>query len=129
MSTIKAGHEEEYRNNDVPDTTTMRESEHIQAAIAFGEEETKLSLPQLMRLYYPAALWSMALSSALIMEGMDTGLVSLKNSHWYIQLISQVNNFFAQTAYKAKFGVSVNGAAPAIPADWSVPLIIESAQD
>lgn len=57
-----------------------RESDLVQAAIAAGDAETKLPLKQLIRIYYPAALWSMALSAALIMDGMDTGLVS--NCPW-----------------------------------------------
>lgn len=54
------------------------ESDLVQRAIAAGDAETKLPLRQLVKIYYPAALWSMALSAALIMDGMDTGLVSLK---------------------------------------------------
>jgi hypothetical protein len=53
---------------------TSAESSMVQNAIAFGEAETKLPLRQLARLYAPAALWSMVLSTALIMDGMDTGL-------------------------------------------------------
>jgi hypothetical protein len=56
------------------------QSAQVQAAIAAGEAETKLPLSQLFKIYYPAALWSMALSAALVMDGMDTGLVCVRSS-------------------------------------------------
>lgn len=63
------------------DDPTLARSEQVQAAIAAGDAETKLPLSKLIKIYYPAALWSMALSSALIMDGMDTGLVSAALPH------------------------------------------------
>lgn len=54
-----------------------RESDMIEAAIAVGEEETRLSLKALFRIHGRAAMWSMLLSLALVMEGMDVGLVSI----------------------------------------------------
>lgn len=64
-----------------PTLITMHEADMVQAAIAAGDAETKLPLKTLIRIYYPAALWSMALSAALVMDGMDTGLVR----HIYLQ--------------------------------------------
>ncbi|TPX06797.1 uncharacterized protein E0L32_002293 [Thyridium curvatum] len=63
--------------------------ELIEAAIATGEEETQLPRKELFRRYWPAAVYSMLLSMALIMEGMDVGLI---------------NNFFAHPAYLRRFG-------------------------
>lgn len=71
-------------SQDVLDPTNdkeYRESDMIEAAIALGEEETKLSLRELFRIHGKAALWSMGLSLALVMEGMDVGLVSTFIGH------------------------------------------------
>lgn len=54
----------------------FRESDMIEAAIATGEEETRLGLRGLFKIHGKAAMWSMLLSLALVMEGMDVGLVS-----------------------------------------------------
>lgn len=62
-------------DKDISATTHVAQSAQVQAAIAAGDAETKLPLSQLFKIYYPAALWSMALSAALVMDGMDTGLV------------------------------------------------------
>jgi hypothetical protein len=48
----------------------------IDAAIAVAEYEKTLSFSQIFKLYWKGAVWSIVLSLALIMEGMDTGLVS-----------------------------------------------------
>ena len=63
-------------NGDNVVDPTLADADLVQSAITAGEAETKLSLRTLMRIHYPAALWSMALSAALVMDGMDTGLVS-----------------------------------------------------
>jgi SP family general alpha glucoside:H+ symporter-like MFS transporter len=49
----------------------------IDAAIAVAEYEKTLSFSQIFKLYWKGAVWSIVLSLALVMEGMDTGLVSL----------------------------------------------------
>ena len=49
----------------------------IEEALALREEESKLGLLQLFKLYYPGAIYGLLLSVALVMEGYDTGLVSL----------------------------------------------------
>ena len=53
---------------DVQHTTLIEE------ALALREEESKLGLWQLVKLYYPGMIFSMLLTLALVMEGMDTGL-------------------------------------------------------
>lgn len=63
--------------------------ELIEAAVATGDAEALLPLRELFRLYWPAAVYSMLLSLALVMEGMDVGLI---------------NNFFAHSAYLDRFG-------------------------
>lgn len=63
--------------------------ELIDAAVATSEAETLLPRKELFKRYWPAAVYSMLLSLALVMEGMDVGLI---------------NNFFAHPAYLARFG-------------------------
>lgn len=40
------------------------------------EAESKMGFRRVFRLYYRAALWSAMLSTALVMEGYDVGIVS-----------------------------------------------------
>ncbi|CZS95258.1 related to alpha-glucoside transport protein [Rhynchosporium agropyri] len=63
--------------------------ELIEAAVARDEEEARLPKKELFKRYAPAVAFSMLLSLALVMEGMDVGLI---------------NNFFALPAYLRKFG-------------------------
>jgi len=63
--------------------------ELIEAAVATNDEEASLPKKELFRRYAPATAFSMLLSLALVMEGMDVGLV---------------NNLFAQPSYLRKFG-------------------------
>ncbi|KAF7550503.1 hypothetical protein G7Z17_g5669 [Cylindrodendrum hubeiense] len=65
------------------------EVELIEAAVAATDAETLLPRKELFKRYWPAAVYSMLLSLALVMEGMDVGLI---------------NNFFAHPAYLARFG-------------------------
>ncbi|KAK0386977.1 hypothetical protein NLU13_5291 [Sarocladium strictum] len=61
----------------------------IEAAAQASDEESRLSRKELFSRYRPAVIYSALLSLALVMEGMDVGLV---------------NNFFGQDAYIRKFG-------------------------
>lgn len=65
------------------------EVELIEAAVAASDAEALLPRKELFRRYWPAAVYSMLLSLALVMEGMDVGLI---------------NNFFAHPAYLRRFG-------------------------
>lgn len=61
----------------------------IEAAVAASNEEAKLPRKELLSRHWPAMVFSALLSLALVMEGMDVGLI---------------NNFFGQTAFKERFG-------------------------
>lgn len=63
--------------------------ELIERAVAASDAEALLPRKELFRLYWPAVTFSMLLSLALVMEGMDVGLI---------------NNFFAHPAYLERFG-------------------------
>ncbi|KAM5353525.1 hypothetical protein ACJ41O_000175 [Fusarium nematophilum] len=63
--------------------------ELIEAAVVTSDAEALLPRKELFRQYWPAVTYSMLLSMALIMEGMDVGLI---------------NNFFAHPAYLERFG-------------------------
>ena len=71
----------------------MTQHQLVEAAAANSEEETKLPRLELFKRYKPAAIYSALLSLALVMEGMDVGLI---------------NNFFAHPAYRQKFGNDYN---------------------
>ncbi|KXH37340.1 hypothetical protein CNYM01_11562 [Colletotrichum nymphaeae SA-01] len=79
----------------------------IQAAAAASEEETRLPRKELVSRYLPAAIYSMLLSMALIMEGMDVGLV---------------NNFFGQKAYLRRFGWPDANGKQHIPTSWQAAI-------
>ena len=49
----------------------------IEEALAQREEESKMGLWKIFKLYYPGATYGLLLSVALVMEGYDTGLVSV----------------------------------------------------
>ncbi|CAH0047385.1 unnamed protein product [Clonostachys solani] len=65
------------------------QAELIEAAHATSDEEATLPRKELFSRYLPATIFSALLSLALVMEGMDVGLI---------------NNFFAHKAYLARFG-------------------------
>lgn len=61
----------------------------VQAAAATNDEQNLMPKKALFKQYWPGVTFSMLLSLALIMEGMDVGLI---------------NNFFGHPAYLEKFG-------------------------
>jgi SP family general alpha glucoside:H+ symporter-like MFS transporter len=61
----------------------------VEAAAASSDAEIALPRKELFRRYRPAVFYSALLSMALVMEGMDVGLI---------------NNFFAHPAYRKRFG-------------------------
>ncbi|KAH6653148.1 general substrate transporter [Truncatella angustata] len=75
----------------------------VEAALAASDEETKISRKELFSRYWPAVTFSTLLSMALIMEGMDVGLI---------------NNFFAQDAYLKKFGWPDANGKQHVPTSW-----------
>ncbi|KAM0276285.1 hypothetical protein ACHAQH_006915 [Verticillium albo-atrum] len=77
--------------------------ELIEAAVAASDAEALLSRKELFNRYWPAAVYSMLLSLALVMEGMDVGLI---------------NNFFAHDAYLKKFGWPGPDGKLQISAKW-----------
>ncbi|KAK1561510.1 uncharacterized protein LY79DRAFT_531306, partial [Colletotrichum navitas] len=79
----------------------------IEAAAAASEKEGKLARKELFSRYWPAATYSMLLSLALVMEGMDVGLI---------------NNFFAQNAYLNKFGWPDANGDQHISASWQAAI-------
>lgn len=112
----------QYEVRDAINDKEYRESDLIEAAIATGEEETKLSLRVLFRTHGKAAMWSMLLSLALVMEGMDVGLVRCR--FWPSTIADhQVNNFFGQQAYVDRFGFwDAATQKKYIPADWQAAI-------
>ncbi|TDZ34355.1 General alpha-glucoside permease [Colletotrichum spinosum] len=79
----------------------------IEAAAAASSQEALLPRKELASRYWPAAVYSMLLSLALVMEGMDVGLI---------------NNFFAQPAYLAKFGWPDADGKQHIPTSWQAAI-------
>ncbi|KAH6962024.1 general substrate transporter [Ilyonectria sp. MPI-CAGE-AT-0026] len=70
-------------------------------------EEHNLSLLDALKLRPRAVFWSLAMSTAIIMEGYDTMLVG---------------NLFAQSAFKKKYGHLVGEDTYEIPASWQAGL-------
>ena len=66
---------------------------------------------QSCRNHWRAIVWSFVISTALYMEGYDTGLVSC---HCKISLIIETSNFYGLTQFKYRFGEEHNGK-------WSIP--------
>ncbi|GFZ45908.1 hypothetical protein JCM24511_03641 [Saitozyma sp. JCM 24511] len=79
----------------------------IDAAIAVAEYEKTLSFSRIFKLYWKGAVWSIVLSLALVMEGMDTGLI---------------NNFFGQSSFINHFGFTDASGKKYIPADWQAAI-------
>lgn len=77
--------------------------ELIEGAVANNDQEATLPKKELFKMYGPATIYSMLLSLALVMEGMDVGLI---------------NNFFAHPAYLRKFGKPDKDGSPYISTAW-----------
>ncbi|KAK8038284.1 alpha-glucosides permease MPH2/3 [Apiospora phragmitis] len=86
----------------------------IEAAIANSEKETQLLRKELFSRYWPGAVYSVLLSMALIMEGMDVGLVGYPTPT--LQLL--VNNFFGHQGFLNKFGWPDANGKQHIPTSW-----------
>ncbi|KAM5343363.1 hypothetical protein ACJ41O_011900 [Fusarium nematophilum] len=79
------------------------EVELIEAAVTASDAEALIPKKELFKRYWPAAVYSMLLSLALVMEGMDVGLV---------------NNFFAHPAYLERFGWPDKDGSQHISTKW-----------
>lgn len=77
--------------------------ELIEAAVTASDEEATIPRRELFSRYWPAVVYSMLLSLALVMEGMDVGLI---------------NNFFGHPAYLARFGWPDADGKQHIPTSW-----------
>jgi hypothetical protein len=108
MSALAEKGEDHHAERKVIDQALEDETLLIEAALARADEETRLGIRGIFKLYWRGAIWSMLLSLALVMEGMDVGLV---------------NNFFGQNAYRAKFGkpIGPNGQL-LVPDNWQAAI-------
>ncbi|KAM5350806.1 hypothetical protein ACJ41O_007311 [Fusarium nematophilum] len=70
-------------------------------------QEHDMTLRSALKLYPKAALWSLAMSSTIIMEGYDTMLVG---------------NLYAQPAFQRRYGVHIKGDTYEIPSAWQAGL-------
>jgi SP family general alpha glucoside:H+ symporter-like MFS transporter len=75
----------------------------VEAAVAAGKAEASIPRKELFSRYWPAVIYSGLLSMALVMEGMDVGLI---------------NNFFAHEGYLARFGWPDANGKQHIPTSW-----------
>ena len=81
------------RQGSAEDGDPLMQQQLVEAAVANSEAETKLPRMELFMRYRPAVIYSALLSMALVMEGMDVGLI---------------NNFFAHPSYRRRFGNVLN---------------------
>ncbi|EGY17122.1 General alpha-glucoside permease like protein [Verticillium longisporum] len=79
----------------------------IEAAHKTSDEEANLSRKELFSRYAPAVIYSGLLSLALVMEGMDVGLI---------------NNFFAHPAYLKRFGWPNEAGENHISSTWQAAI-------
>ncbi|KGO76997.1 Major facilitator superfamily domain, general substrate transporter [Penicillium italicum] len=79
----------------------------IQNAKAATEKEHSMTLMQGIRLYPKAVLWSVLISTCIVMEGYD---------------ISLVNNFYAFPQFKHKYGERLANGTYEISAAWQAGL-------
>ena len=107
MSALAEKGEGFYTEKKTGDRALDDESQLIEAALARADEETKIGIKAIFKLYWRGAMWSMLLSLALVMEGMDVGLV---------------NNFFGQQAYIERFGHVNAEGKKFIPANWQAAI-------
>ncbi|KLU90836.1 alpha-glucosides permease MPH2/3 [Magnaporthiopsis poae ATCC 64411] len=77
-------------------------------AVAGGQLEKSLSFTQSLRLYRKAVFWSVALSTAIIMEGFD---------------IILIGNFYAFPAFQRKFGDLQPNGSYELTAPWQTGLL------
>ncbi|RSL38616.1 hypothetical protein CEP53_014717 [Fusarium sp. AF-6] len=70
-------------------------------------QEHDMTLLSALRRYPKPALWSLAMSSTIIMEGYDTMLMG---------------NLYAQPAFQRRYGVHVEGDSYEIPSAWQAGL-------
>ncbi|KAF5007407.1 hypothetical protein FDECE_6255 [Fusarium decemcellulare] len=70
-------------------------------------QEHDMTLHSALKLYPKAALWSLAMSSTIIMEGYDTMLLG---------------NLYAQPAFQRRYGMRVKGDTYEIPSAWQAGL-------
>ncbi|KAF4970373.1 hypothetical protein FZEAL_10065 [Fusarium zealandicum] len=84
---VESGHKAPVQHDEY--TAPSTQVELIEAAVAASDAEALIPKKELFRRYLPGVLFSMLLSLALVMEGMDVGLI---------------NNFFAHPSYLEKFG-------------------------
>jgi len=107
MSAMAEKGEGFYTEKKSGDRAYDEETALIEAALARADEETKIGIKNIFKLYWRGAMWSMLLSLALVMEGMDVGLV---------------NNFFGQQAYIERFGHVNADGEKYIPANWQAAI-------
>lgn len=74
---------------------------------ATDEEDKNMSLLQGIRTYPKAAMWSVILSSSIIMEGYDQNVV---------------NNLYGQHEFQKKFGEPTGNGNYEIPANWQTTI-------
>jgi SP family general alpha glucoside:H+ symporter-like MFS transporter len=107
MSAMAEKGEGFYIEKKTGDKALDDETQLIEAALARADEETRIGIKAIFKLYWRGAMWSMLLSLALVMEGMDVGLV---------------NNFFGQQAYIERFGHVNAEGKKFIPANWQAAI-------
>lgn len=92
---------------DSKEQAKVTHDERLSSAEEATAQDHDLGLLQAIRLYPKGILWSVAMSTALVMEGYDTKLIS---------------TLYAQPAFKRTYGVLQPGGDYQIPAAWQAGL-------
>jgi MFS transporter, SP family, general alpha glucoside:H+ symporter len=92
------------KNAEVYDTKMDKILDFAKSATA---KEQKMTLMQGIKTYPKAILWSMLISTCIVMEGYD---------------ICLINNFYAFNQFNRKYGVQLDDGTYQVPAEWQAGL-------
>lgn len=117
MSTPNEKHDTQIIEPDTKGDTAKAEI-FLADAQAGNDSEVKMGLFAALKLYPKASAWSIAISLAVVMEGMSPSQVTLMAGFDIIL----INNFYAYPAFRNRFGVEQPNGTFQIPAAWQAGL-------
>ncbi|KAK1750515.1 alpha-glucosides permease MPH3 [Echria macrotheca] len=98
----------EHQQNDRDEIARLKAVDRvIHSARVASEKEQKMTLLQGIKLYPKAILWSMLISTCIVMEGYDVCLI---------------NNFYAFPQFNQKYGEQLPSGEWQVPAPWQAGL-------
>jgi SP family general alpha glucoside:H+ symporter-like MFS transporter len=114
----KYGEEKDIGGHALHATTSVSEKEVTEEARMATSKEHNLTVRQGIKAYKKAIGWSILLSSAVIMEGYDTILVSPCHLGLVMVADPQIGSYLGLPAFNNTFGNQVVDGTPSITAPW-----------